>query len=215
MAGPEEATIPIWGQGITGMGGMSNAADFTSTSRSPDSMYSITQEDTVVLVYPHPSGVSHFWNVEDNRRRARRELRGAMKQHLGIQAPVKRSHYFAGVASLSPRSHLYNPCPPTNNLSGMYPTSAYFAPFSPPESPVAHGRASRAGNFPGSHPLFQQQRRVRGRSIDGDIDAEPLRGMEDMTVEASIEACSGGESGIGGRVGPAVYTALSSHSVVQ
>ena len=35
-------------------------------------------ESTLVLVYPHPSGVSHYWNSRANRSKATNELRKAM-----------------------------------------------------------------------------------------------------------------------------------------
>ena len=33
---------------------------------------------TMMLVFPHPSGVSHYWNTVQNRRRAQQELRKAL-----------------------------------------------------------------------------------------------------------------------------------------
>ena len=33
---------------------------------------------TMILVFPHPSGVSHFWNTISNRRHAQQELRRAL-----------------------------------------------------------------------------------------------------------------------------------------
>ena len=51
---------------------------------------------TTVLTFPHPSGVSHFWNREQNRTRATEALRCAMRSALG---PVR---YGAALGDLQP-----------------------------------------------------------------------------------------------------------------
>ena len=58
-------------------------------------MVASTTEDcaaTLLLVFPHPSGVSHYWNSRSNRNKAMQELRAAMNA-TGMMAR-KTSVYF-------------------------------------------------------------------------------------------------------------------------
>ena len=45
---------------------------------NPVSSDSAWDGQTMILVFPHPSGVSHYWNTRDNRRLAQQELRRAL-----------------------------------------------------------------------------------------------------------------------------------------
>jgi hypothetical protein len=51
-----------------------------------------TMDATLILIFPHPSGVSHFWNSRRNRNRAMNELRLAMLNTGLIQN--EKSKYF-------------------------------------------------------------------------------------------------------------------------
>ena len=60
-------------------------------------MVASTTEDcaatySMLLVFPHPSGVSHYWNSRSNRNKAMQELRAAMNA-TGMMAR-KTSVYF-------------------------------------------------------------------------------------------------------------------------
>ena len=160
----------------------------SSSSSSPSSSSAhpylphIAHENTVVLVYPHPSGVSHFWNVADNRRRAQRELRSAMSQRLGVQAPVRRSHYFTAASNFSPTSSYFPP--PSPGRGGMYLQQQQQQP---------QHQQNRQQH---QQQLHVQQRRMRGWSVDHtDSDADPAVEAKEVHVPQEMEGVTEGAEG--------------------
>ena len=72
---------------------------------------------TILLIFPHPSGVSHYWNTIQNRRRAQQELRRALidtgvLEHRGSPYFLRNrsSVYFA------PAVILYRPVSPAEKI---------------------------------------------------------------------------------------------------
>ena len=62
--------------------------------------YRFHDPEALWMVFPHPSGVSHFWNCEKRRQRASCELRRVLSQEFGGVMPrVVRSPYFNDGAS--------------------------------------------------------------------------------------------------------------------
>lgn len=52
-------------------------------------------EGCLVLVFPHPSGISHFWNVPSNMERAARAIRGVLTKSGLISKSKQDDNYCA------------------------------------------------------------------------------------------------------------------------
>jgi len=67
-------------------------------------LHQVWYGDCLVIVYPHPSGISHYWNDKENTRIATKALRDLMEdrfpendQEQDAISPVKRSGPFSPI----------------------------------------------------------------------------------------------------------------------